>query len=207
MRMLTLALCVIRRPVTTFEAMKADRENFRFWPIAALLALVAAARIAQIFLTHYPMAGVDPERADLTTELAFYLVPILTFAVANFGVTSVLDGETRMGESLMAILYCMVPFILSRLPLAALSHLVDRTDGTIYTLLDTAVWAWTGLLILTGIRVMNHYSLGKTILIAVLDVLAMALIWAVCLLLYALANQLWLFLDGIAREIRFCFGG
>lgn len=206
MRMLTLALCVLRRPVTTFEAMKADRENFRFWPIAVLMLLLAATRIAYIFLVHYPMASVDPEDANLAAELAYYLVPMVTFAVANFGITSVLDGETRMGESLLAVMYCVVPLMVMQLPLAALSQLVDRTDGTIFYLLETATYVWVGALVITSVRVMNHYTLGKALLVVCIDILAMALIWAVCVLVWALANQLWMFVEGIIREIRFCFG-
>ncbi len=206
MRMLTLALCVLRRPVSTFEAMQADRKHFRFWPIGVLLLLFVAVRISYIFLVHYPLASVDPQNASLAGELAYYLVPILTFSVANFGITAVLDGETKMGEALLSVMYCMMPLIILQLPLAALSHVLDQSDAAIFYLIQTVMYGWTALLVITSIRVMNHYTLAKTLLVTVIDILAMALIWAVCLLMYALANQLWMFIEGIIREIRFCFG-
>jgi len=207
MRMLSLSLCVLRSPVNTFEAMKADRKNFRFWPIFALMLALVITRIAYIFLVHYPMSQVDPDDANLITELAYYLLPAITFAVANFGVTSILDGETKMGESLMAVMYSMMPIIIMQLPMAAFSHIVDQTDGTIFYLLEGVIWVWVIALAFTSIKVLNHYSLSKTLIVMVADILATLLIWAVCLLLYALANQVVLFVDGIVREVRFAFGG
>ena len=207
MRMLSLSLCVLRSPVTTFEAMKADRKNFRFWPIFALMLALIVTRIAYIFWVHYPMSAVDPDDANLVTELAYYLLPIVTFAVANFGITSILDGETKMGESLMAVMYSVMPLIIMQLPMAALSHVMDRTGGTIFYLLDIVIWVWVIALVFTSIKVLNHYSIGKTVIVMVVDILATLLIWAVCLLLYALANQVVLFVDGIVREVRFAFGG
>ena len=72
-----------------------------------------------------------------------------------------------------------------------------------YDLIQIAMWAWVLLLFVMSVKVMNDYSLSKTIWICILNLLSIALIWAIVLLVYALASQLFQFIAGMIKEIRY----
>ena len=205
MHLLSLSLCVLRSPIDTFRAMQADRRRFSFLPACILMLLAVCVRIASIYLTHFPIRSVEPAEANLLMESAMMLAPMLMWAVANFAVTSIMDGETMMRESLTATAYCMMPYIVLCLPLAALTNLMGLGEISLYRLMQGCMWGWCAMLLVLSIAVMNNYTVLKSLGIVVLNLLVMALMAAVMLLMYALANQLIMFVEGVAREVTYAF--
>ena len=205
MHLFSLAFCMLHKPVDTLRALQADRERFSFLPAIVLMLLTVCVRIMSVYITHYPLRAVQPQEANLLMEAAFLLAPMLLWAVANFAVTSITDGETMMRESFMATAYCMVPYLMLCLPLCALSNLLCLEEAGMYGLLTAAMWVWCGALFVLSIMVMNNFTLLKALGITVLNLLVMALMAAVLLMMYALVNQLWMFIEGVVREVTYAF--
>jgi len=205
MHLLPLAICVLRYPVNTFRVLQKQRDEFNYIPIFVLFALLVAVRIGCIYLTHYSLQDISPQYANLIVETAYIVLPVILWAAANFAVTSILDGETMIRESFTASLYSMVPYIVLMIPLAAVSHLLSLDDKNLYIGLQIVVFIWCGILFMLNIKVMNHYSLIKTIIIIFINLFIVALMLAVALLTFALANQLWMFIEGLGREFTYIF--
>lgn len=203
MHLLALSLCVLRNPIDCFRVLQADRKRFNYLPALVLVLLIVSVRVLFIYLTHYPLQDIKPQNADLLLESAFLIVPLIMWSAANFAVTSILDGETMMRESMMAALMSMVPYILLSIPLALLSHLMSRADAGLFDMIRGAVYLWCGGLFILSIRVMNSYSLLKSLFVVVANLTVMALMAAIALLMYALLNQLWMFLEGLVREFTY----
>ena len=205
MNMFQLAFCILRRPHDTFRILQKERESFSFVPVILLCALLVCVRIAFIYSVHYPLQDIRPRQANLIVEAAFLVLPLLMWAVANFAVTSIMDGETMMRESLTASLYCMVPYMVLMLPLALFSHALSNSGEGLYSLLQYAIYGWCGILFVMSIKVMNNYTALKTIGVIIINILVVALMLAIALLTIALVNQLWMFIEGLVREFSYTF--
>ena len=203
MELLKLSVCMLRHPADTLKSIKAHRSKMSIIPMLVLLLLVVAARFISLFIIHYPYQTTPVSEINFFLEGAIYVVPLYTWRVAIFAMTSIMDGETTVKESLTSAAFCMVPLIVTQIPFALLTRIMSLDDIFFYEMINIIIWVWTLILFIMSVKVMNDYSLGKTIGICILNVLAIALIWAVVLLVYALANQLFQFIVGMGKEIRF----
>jgi len=178
------------------------RERFSFAPAIILLFLAAMVRLMFIQTVHYPLQTTDPRFSNWMMESLMLLVPVLSLAVCGFAITSIMEGEMMMREALTGMAYCLVPYVVFIMPLAAASHLMGL-GNTLFTLMESFIWGWCVVLYFISIKTMNSYTFAKTVLVLLLTVLLMALMWAVLLLLWALWNQLADFVTSIWRELKF----
>lgn len=202
MHLLTLSLYVIRHPIDSFRLITKEREKFSFFPAIILLVLMVLVRLLNIQWMHFPLQQRDPNTADWMLEMALLLVPVLSVAVCTFAITSILDGQMMMREALTSIAYVMMPYIVFTLPLTLLSHLLGQGDQ-IFAFLQMAIYVWCLVLYIISVYVMNDYTFAKTLLVILLSILLMALMWAMCLLVLALWNQLKEFVISFVRELRY----
>ena len=202
MHLLSLSLCVLRHPINCFRIIQQDRKHFSFLPAIILYALLIAVRLIFLQTLHYPLQTTDPRYANWIMESIMLLVPLLSIAVCAFAISSIMDGEMMMRESLTAVAYSMMPCTVFLLPLSLLSQLLGRGD-TLFSIIYFSLWAWSCILYFISFKVMNGYTFGKTVLTLLLTVFLIALLWALILLLYALWNQLVSFVTGLYQEIKF----
>ena len=111
MHLLSLSLCVLRHPVSCFRIIQQDRKHFSFWPAIILYAMLVAVRLIFLQTVHYPLQTTDPRYANWIMECAMLLLPLLSLAVCAFAISSIMDGEMMMRESLTAVAYSMMPCI------------------------------------------------------------------------------------------------
>lgn len=203
MYLLRLSLGVLFHPVDTFKLIKADRSNFSYIPAIILLLMVSVSRIVYIFTMHYPIASIDPADASFFLEIAVILVPLITWVVASFGITSIIEGESMMRETFTAATFCMMPFIITQIPLSFMSHIMTQNELDIFNMISSTIWIWVFILIFVSVKVMNSYTMLQTTAVVFISLLGMLLTWAICLLVYALTSQFWLFIVGLYKELKF----
>jgi len=201
--LLSLSLGVLFHPIETFDNIKKNRRFFSYIPVLVLLFAIFAARVATIFLIHFPLArGMTPETANFVTELVKFVVPVVGWAISCYIVTSIMGGECHFKEMLTASCYAMMPYILFSVPLALFSKVLSGSDRDVYGFLEFAMWAWVGLLFFLSVKTLNNYTFVKTVWICVTGIIAMAIIIAVLVLVYAMINQLIQLIMNLLNEIR-----
>lgn len=174
-------------------------------PVFFLLFAVVVVRIASIFITHFPMASIQPRHANIWMEVFRMMVPLLTWILACYAMTTILDGETLLRETMAAAAYSMLPYILFVIPLSLLSHVMQNGEAALYGNLHNIVWIWVLLLFFISVKTLNEYNIGKTVLICVLSIVTMLLIWGITALFFAMSSQLYQFINGIMLEIKMLF--
>lgn len=194
---------VIYHPLAAFSAIKYDREDFKWWPAVVLLFLIFPVRVISIYITHYPVASLLPIHANIPLELFKFYVPLLSWMVVSFAVTSITDGECHMREIITATAYSMVPYIVFTLPIALLSRVLSVTEVGFYNFLIGVIWAWVALLFIINVMVMNSYSLGRTLFTVFLNIVGIAFLWCIILLLLALISHFATFVEDLAFEIKY----
>lgn len=202
MNWLYISLDIFFHPVDAFYRIKKSRESFNYLPAVILLFLVLAVRFLYIYNVHYPLATLKIWDSSILLEAAKLLVPVLTWVVACYAVTTINEGETFIKDILAASAYSMLPYIVITLFLTVFSQFIGTTEAGLFTLIQIMMWVWTGLLFFISVRSMNDFSFSKTVGICLLSIVVMLIIWAVLLLVYALSGQLYQFFKGILLEIR-----
>ena len=186
MKSLKLCLMTLYHPIVVTEHIKRHRGEKKNWlPVIVLLVLTLAVRILSIYGTHYPLASVSVRKANLLLECGKLFVPVLTWVLASYMMTTILDGETLLSETLLFSAYALTPYIVFTPILTLASRIMD------------GVLAWVVLLMILALKEMNGYSVGKTVLMIFLSLFTMVMIWAMVVLLFTIASQF----VGMIREM------
>lgn len=187
---LKLCLMTLFHPIVVTEHIKKQRDKKMNWlPVIVLLLLALAVRIFSIYVTHYPLASVSVRKANLLLECGKLFVPVLTWVLASYAMTTILDGETLFRETLLFSSYALTPYIVFTPILNIASRLMDGNQLGLYATLEIGILAWVVLLMIIALKEMNGYSMGKTVLMILLTVFTMVMIWAMVILLYTIASQ------------------
>jgi len=187
---LKLCLMTLFHPIVVTEHIKKQREKkMNWWPVIILFLLALAVRVFSIYVTHYPLAAVSVRKANLLLECGKLFVPVLTWVLASYAMTTILDGETLFRETLLFSSYALTPYIVFTPILNIASRLMDGNQLGLYATIEVGILAWVVLLMIIALKEMNGYSVGKTAVMIGLSLFTMVMIWAVVILLYTISSQ------------------
>jgi hypothetical protein len=206
MEFFRLSVATLFHPIESFRIIKLNRDKYSKSTISILLLLIVVIRVLCIYVTHYPVAILEARDANIGAEIVKMIGPIFTWIIACYAVTSIMEGEALLREILMASVFSMMPYIILAFPIALLSHLLCAYEIGFFYSLQGLMWVWIAVLVFINVKVINDYSFGRTLGVCIISIFAVILIWGLLLLLYSMTNQLWNFLEGIIREVRFQIG-
>ena len=191
-----LKLCVMMlfHPIVVSEYIKRRRGDSGFkrtgWILSAvILVLALAVSVFSIYFTHYPLASVSVRKANLLLECGKLFVPVLTWILASYAMTTILDGATLMSEALVYNILALLPYVVFTVPAVLLSRILDGGQSGLYGVITGGLIVWVVLLMIVGIKEMNEYTIKKTVLVVFLTVFTMAVIWATVVLLFTISSQ------------------
>ncbi len=203
MKALKLAAITIFHPIVAFDYMKKDRTRFNYLPIVVILLLMIATKIFSMYFTHYPLATVNLRNANLLLECLVMVVPILTWVVASYAMTTIMSGEVMFRECLMACCYSLIPYIVISILMTILSNVLDANQVGYVNTINNFALLFVLLLLFVNLKEMNHYSMFKTIGVALLAIFTMVLIWATIALVAALSMRFITFIQEVISEISY----
>ena len=189
-------LCVMMlfHPIVVSEYIKKQRGDAGFKRmsillVTAVLALALGMNVFSIYFTHYPLSTVSVRKANLLLECGKLFVPVLTWILASYAMTTILDGATKIGEAMIYNTLSLMPYVLFTAPVVLLSRVMDGGQAGLYYALTGGQIAWVILLMIVGLKEMNEYSVKKTVLVVLLTLFTMAVIWATIVLLFTISSQ------------------
>lgn len=190
MKSLKLCLMTLYHPIVVTEHVKKQRGQRMNWlPVIVLLLLALGVRILSIYGTHYPLASVSVRKANLLLECGKLFVPVLTWVLASYMMTTILDGETLFSETLLFSAYALVPYIVFTPILTLASRIMENGQMGLYASMEVIILGWVVMLMILALKEMNGYTVGKTVLMICLSLFTMVMIWAMVILLFTIASQ------------------
>jgi hypothetical protein len=174
--------------------------------IAAANVIVFTAVIVEILrltLTSFQFVKINMENFNAVIVLMSILLPIFLWTVANWSLTTLMDGKGKMGDIYMTIAYALTPFVIINVIMIILSQVITFEEGAIYWFLSGFSTLWTGILILAGMMMVHDYSIGKTILSSLLTVVGMGVMVFIFVIFFSLVSDAMAYFVSLYKEILF----
>ena len=155
-----------------------------------IIALVTMVYILSKQLTGFIFNTEIDQDFNLFSELLGVIVPVLLWCVANWSITTLMDGEGSFKDIYIATAYSLVPLILINVPMIILSRIIVQEEQRIYQALGILAVVWTGFLIFSGLMTIHQHTATKPVVTILIAVVAMAAMLFLFLLFFALIQQL-----------------
>lgn len=205
MNMLGLPIVMLFHPSDAFYYIKTRRKSINYLYCMVMFLMVVVVRIASIFITHFPIAALQPRDANIGLEFVKYILPVVTWVISCYAITTISEGETLFGEMFAAAAYSMTPYIACTIPLALLSRIMDNEQLGLYNFIQYAIWIWVLCIFFLSVMNLNNFTFGQTVKICILSIITMFLLWAVLILVFALTSQLVQFVGDVIIEVKMLF--
>ena len=193
-------LHILTHPIQGFTEFKNEKKG-KMWVSVTILLLYVLVEILA-----YQYEGIvtntnNPQNFNSIRILIYGILPPVILAIANWSVTTLLDGKGKMKEIFMMICYSLVPIILINILNIVLSNILTSDEAQFITLLTIIGWVLTGFMVFMGLVVIHEYGMGKTLWSIILTVLATLIIAFLALLVFDLAQQIYGFVYSLYKEI------
>ena len=189
------------RPIKGYFEMKYERRG----SMKVGIIIIAAFLLTQVLDWSFSGFVVNDRRLDEINILwigVTFLFPFILFAISNWCVTTLMQGEGSFKDICMATAYALMPIVLIHFPLVFLSNIITLEEAAFYYFFYGFAIFWFGVMLFLGIMTVHQYTVAKTLGTFILTVLVMAIIVYIMLLLFSLGQQISVFFVTIYEEIR-----
>lgn len=193
------AMHTVFHPFDGFEGIKYGRMGSPVLGVCICLLLLAVDTIAyseQGFLFNLNR----PEDFNLAIQFLQSDLLVVLWCVTSWCMSTLMDGEGRIGEIWCVTTISMLPKVILTLPLVALSNVLAAEEEFFLQFGTVCMWVWIAALLFIGMMTLHQYTLGKTVWLCVLSVLCIVCIAFLTLLFVSIFQQLVTFVQTIFRE-------
>ncbi|HBQ63577.1 MAG TPA: YIP1 family protein [Clostridiales bacterium] len=204
MENLKIALGITLRPFSGFWDLKYEKKG----KLKVAFLIIIGVALTMIFERRVSAFLFNPYRklpVNLISTFRNVIGPYILFCVANWSVTTLMDGEGKMSDIFMAVGYAMLPMILIRIPLAILTNVLTFDEAAMVTFLKNIATFWSYFLVFSGIMTVHQYGMFKTLVTLFLTLVACGVMIFIAILFYNLLWQLVGFVGTIYTELLLRF--
>jgi len=193
------AIYVMFHPYDGFYRLKERRISW--FAVIFIVAAAVAVNLYSIFGSSIIVYPYNLAWVNIPLSIGTLLVPWITWALANYLVSTVKGGEGRFREVVQGSTFAMVPYIVLMVPATWLSNLIVTEEWVVYDLLTQVMWVWIAFLFFVMTQVTHNFDFGETIKNIVITAFTIAIIWIFLAIIIALSINLYDFLIQIYREV------
>lgn len=167
----------------------------------AILALYVVLAVLRSTLSGFLFGGSTDVNPFMTAASVF--LPILLFVLANWCITTLMEGEGRMADIYKGVCYALLPMTIGQVVLLVLSNVLTLEESAIYNVLFYGLWIYTIFLLLAGNMLAHGFTMSRTVAAAIVTVLAMVIIVFLLYLFFNLLFEVGGFAAQVYREVAF----
>lgn len=200
--LLLFPFSLIVRPFSGYWDLKYDSKgNLKI--AAIIFCLVFISTIIQSQYAGFIVNYSNPAYFNSLNELINLLLPFFLWCVANWSLTTLMDGEGKFTEIVIATAYALLPMLIIYIPNTIISHFMTQEESVFYVFFNSVAMAWTAFLLFVGTMTIHQYSVKKTIATIFLTLVCMGFLLFLGLLFFSLVQQMYAFIYTIYQELLF----
>lgn len=166
-----------------------------------ILSLMALTNILSSQYSGFLVHPYNPDEMNSLMEILYVAVPVLFWCVANWSLTTLMDGEGKFAEIFASTCFALIPMILIRFPWIWLSNAITLQEAAFYYFSESVAVLWSLYLLFVGNMTVHQFTPAKTIGTMLLTIVAMGFLAFICLLFFSLLQQIVSFITVIYQEI------
>ena len=190
------------RPFSSFYDLKHEKRG-TMAGASIILAVTVIGYVFQKQYSGYLYSSYDPDTFNVLLEIVSILLIVLLWVVANWCLTTLMDGEGNMKDIYMATCYSLTPLALFLIPFTLVSNVLSLTEQSYYSILLTAVFIWTAFLLFVSVLITHQYTVLKTIITCVFIIIGILIIIFIAILFYNLLQHMISFVLSSWQELSF----
>jgi hypothetical protein len=168
-----------------------------------ILAVAVIVEVLRMTLTNFQFVTVNMEYFNAIIVVMRILLPVFLWTLANWSLTTLMDGKGKMLDIYMSVCYALFPFVVINAIMILLSQFITFEEGGIYWVLAGFAALWTGVLILSGMMMVHDYSLLKTIASSLLTIVGMGIVVFIFVIFFSLVSDAIAYFVSLYKEILF----
>ncbi len=192
---------VLAHPYTFYRDIQ-EPGMIRWFQSIAMLGLAYLAKMLAIYATSFAFQQRETYQISASIEFVWLAVPLLSWCITNWGVSTILDGEGKFKEIVHGSAFALVPYIVFIVPVTLITHLLSLQESGTYMMLIYLLNGWTIWLMLLKVKILHDFELGKMVLIVILSLIGIFIIWFIGILMFGLMNQFVNFIFELIKEVR-----
>jgi hypothetical protein len=193
-------LYILTHPFKGYNLFKEEKMG-KMKVAVAFLITVALLNIINFRYMGFIMNNNNPRSFNSLLIVIYAIVPVILLSVANWSVTTLMDGKGKMKEIFMMLCYSYFPVIVTGLVTLFVSHWVVQEEVQFLNLLNTMGYVMMCFMVFMGLVSIHEYGLFKTVATILVTAVAASIILFICLLIFDLSQQIYGFLYSLYREI------
>lgn len=192
------------RPIKGFWELKYEKKGQTWYALLIIILLTVVLGVGQKY-SGFIVNPLSTDNIDGFAQLKYVALPFLLWCVANWSLTTLMDGEGKFGEIVMATGYALQPMLIIGAVEILYSQVITIEEVAFYNLLNSIAVIWFIWLLFAGMMTIHQYNVKKTIATMALTVVVMGIIVFLGLLVFSLAQQMVSFVLEVYQELLFRF--
>lgn len=199
---LKYSLHVIFRPFDGFWDLTHEKRG-SIGAANVLLILFVMTQVWTWSYSSFPYYYPQWEYFNLFMQILPSVVLFLTWCIANWSLTTLMDGKGKLSHIYMATAYALTPYILIRIPMIFLTYILTLEESTYYSVLDGISILWCGILVLCAMMMIHDFTMSKAILTSLFTIVAMMIIIFLIVMFFSLITQSFGYFISLYKEAAF----
>ncbi|HZK34173.1 MAG TPA: YIP1 family protein [Bacillota bacterium] len=204
LRGLRYVFYLIFHPFDGFWDLKHEKKG-NLGSAFVIVALLSITFILRRQATGFLFNTVNLLELNIMVEIISVVLPFTLWCIANWSLTTLLDGEGSLRDIVITSAYALTPLVIINLPLILVSNVITLDEGAFYFFFIGLSTVWAAMLMIVGTSVTHQYSMAKTLVCTVCIIIGMGLIIFIGLLFFSLIQQVVSFIATIYKEISLRF--
>lgn len=138
---------------------------------------------------------------NILGNIAFVAAAVLLWCIAQWCVTSLMNGEGKFKDIFISVCYALRPYCTVSIIAIIISRVLLSGEGDFYYVLMVAALLWTAVLLVAGLMQTHNYTFAKTITVIIIILVVILLIVFIGMLVFALCQQFAAFIKDIVTEV------
>jgi len=168
-----------------------------------IISVAVILEVMRLTLTNFQFITINMEYFNAIIVIMRILLPVGLWTLANWSLTTLMDGKGKMKEIYMSICYALTPYVIINAIMILLSQVITFEEGAVYWVLAGFAALWTGILILAAMMMVHDYSLVKTLLSSFLTIIGMGVIVFIFVIFFSLVSDAVAYFISLYKEILF----
>ena len=159
--------------------------------------------ILRLTVTNFQAIILFMEGFNVIIVILNILVPLFLWVIANWSLTTLMDGKGRLGDIYMGMAYAMTPMTIINAILIPVSHVMTYDEMSMYWMAYSIGTGWFVLLVLCAMKEIHDYSFGKAIFSSLITIVAIGVIIFIFIMFFAVVSDAIMYFVSLVQEMRF----